>query len=359
MRRAIAILTAAALVLLTVTSGKGHAQQAFPGPGVPEDFIPAAMSWPDTHTGWVLGFTPCAAGTCASLLRTTDGGQRWWRTPAPDVSVPDTHRMRMHFAGAWDGVVTDGRRLFHTRSGGLFWQETELPGTGRVTRLAATEDAYLAVQSGDSATRLLSAPRWTDHWRPVPGVTIPANGAGDVVTRGRAAHVVLGAVFRAQGYWVRDADGTWQAARPPCALRADTDLGLAGTGPVHALCSYNPGMGQVFKDLMRAAPDNAFTGLGQAPVLGITRGFAMAGPHTPLVGAVGRGAAFLHRGTVADGTATWTTPLTVGGLPWRDLAFPEDGTGYVLWGGPRWGDATVYRTGDAGRTWVPLDLRTW
>lgn len=365
MRRMIAILAAVALVLLAVTSGRAYARSAdptLPRPGVPDGFTPAATSWPDARTGWVLGFAPCADGDCATLLRTADGGAHWWRTAAPDVPVPPTHRTRVHFAGPWDGVVTDGRRLFHTWSGGLSWHEAAWPGTGeqaRVVRLAATTDAYFAVVSGASATWLMSAPRWTDRWRPVPGVRIPAQGNGDVVTRGRAAYAVLGSVFRAQGYWTRNTgapSGTWQAARPPCPLNAATALGLAATGPVHALCSHNPGMGEMFKDLVRATEDGTFTDLGQAPTLGITRDFAMAGPDTPVVAAIGRGGGFLHRGTITGDTATWTTPLVVTGLPWRDLAFPTDRTGVVLWGGPRSRAAVVYRTEDAGRTWSPLDL---
>jgi hypothetical protein len=326
---------------------------------VPPGFTPSSTSWTSDRQGWLLGFTPCPSGQCPALLRTVDGGARWWPAGTPPVRLsPRNFQVRVFFADGEVGLVTDGERLYATHTAGRRWQRVRLPATGTsvtIGALAANDQALYAIVDDDSGTRLYSAPLHVTRWRPVLGVALPGpgepGGGGDVVATGHTAHVVLDDLFVAGGYW-STTGGAWQPAEPPCDVDAVPDLGLAPDGALYALCSYDPGMGFMFKDLKRPNPGGGFTFVGSAPVDGITTAFAAASATTVAVGAIGEGAAFVHRGT--GGGAEWQTPLVLDGVPISDLTFTDATHGFLMWGGPPWSEAAVYRTSDAGATWAPI-----
>ncbi|MFC4855790.1 hypothetical protein [Actinophytocola glycyrrhizae] len=324
---------------------------------VPPGFVPSATSWTTAQQGWVLGFAPCPDGQCPVLVRTWDGGAKWWRANVPPLPLPtDNRRVRVHFANGGNGLMTDGTSLYATHTAGLFWRRVDLPAEGPapdIGALAAGDRAFYAIVSDDSGTRLVTSPLFGNDWHPVPGVALPDRGGGDVVAAGPRVHVALNAVHRSHGYWATSEGTAWHAARPPCPVHADPDLGLAA-GTVYALCSARPGMGDMVKQLVRSTAGRPFTPVGRAPDAGITTGFAVASPSVMAVTAVGRGAALVHRGV--EGGAVWDTPVVLPGAPLHDLGFTDARHGTLVWGRPDHGDGRVYRTDDGGGTWTPLSF---
>jgi len=340
----------AALLAVALAAVPGAAA-ASPGAGVPSGFLPSSTSWIDDHRGFVLGFAPCPAGQCPVLVRTADGGATWTRVRVPAVSLTSVdRRVRVHFANELEGLVTDGRKLYVTHTGGRLWRPIELPGD--VGALASNAGTLYAIVSDDNRTRLFATPRGVDRWAAVAGIELPgASGSGTVVARGTGAYVALNVIHESIGYWATENGRVWRATEPPCPASANPELSLAGP-TVFALCSYNPGRGFMFKDLLRSDSGGPFTLAGQAPEAGITTEFAAASASTVAIVAIGAGAAWLHRGT--DGGKTWDSPLVIDEVPFADLGFTGELTGTVVWGGPLWGDARVYRTHDGGATWTPL-----
>jgi hypothetical protein len=359
-RRIVVASVAAAAVALGAPAAS--AEPAATPAAAPVGFVPSSTSWLDRSQGWVLGFVPCDAGNCPVLLRTWDGGRTWLRVPAPDVAPSELNdRVRVHFADAANGLVTDGQRLYATHTGGLFWRQVELRGAQPpvfIGELASNDRSSLAVVTtgeGDQArTQLFSSPRSWSQWEPVPGVQIPGAGGGDVVAEGDSAYVVLTAVFQTTGYWVTTGGTGWQQRPAPCSVDARADLALAGT-TVFALCSYNPGMGRMFKDAKVSTAGGPFEPVGSAPLEGITTGFAAASDSILVATAVGLGAAFAHRSV--DGGAVWNTPFVIEEPPLYDLDFQDGGHGVMLHGGFGTTAAELYQTCDAGATWqlLPLD----
>jgi hypothetical protein len=346
-----------ALVLAACLSGGGAAgtpEASAVARSVPPGFLPSSTSWTSPQRGWVLGFAPCATGRCPALLRTWDGGQTWRRSLVPDVRLPeDNRRVRIHFANDRVGVLTDGSELYVTRTGGLYWRLVALNGAGPSANIGALADnasTLFAIVSSDAATRLYASPLWRDRWVPAPGVAVPGRADGDIAAAGARAYVAITAVHRFHGYWTLSG-GTWLRAEPPCTTDAAVDVGF--TGPtVYALCSSNPGMGDMEKRVERSS--GGFVPVGRAPDAGITMGFAVASPSTMAVAAVGQGAAFVHRS--ADGGRTWQTPLVLRGAPVSDLQFMDPRHGVLLWGRPDLGSGRVYATQDGGSTWASLIL---
>lgn len=347
-------LAVALVVCLAVAAGlTGAPNVSATAPPVAEGFIASSTSWTSAQRGWVLGFEPCPDGRCPALVRTVDGGRTWRRSAVPDVRMPeDNRRVRVHFANDRVGVITDGTDLYVTRTWGLFWRPVEFAGAGPSPVVGALADngrSLFAVVASDTGTRLFTSR--LGRWQAVPGVTLPGRATGDVVAEGRNADVALTAVHRSHGHWTRAGGGEWRGVEPPCPVSADADLGLA-EGMVFALCSRNPGMGDIEKRVERRTSTGGFEPVGRAPDLGITTGFAAASPSVLVVSATGRGAGLVHRSV--DGGQTWATPLVVPGGPLGDLHFTDARHGVLLWGRPDLGNSTVYRTQDGGATWTPL-----
>ncbi|TWP54316.1 hypothetical protein FKR81_01795 [Lentzea tibetensis] len=309
-------------------------------------FQVSSTSWTTKSRGWALGVD----GKYSVLMRTVDGGASWKRTNTPAITPPTgDSRLRVHFANEIAGVITDGSRLFVTRTGGTTWNEVFLPTPTRVSfgAIASDTNSFLVLVSSPASTHLYRAPlAGSGAWSPVPGVVMTGAADGDIATSGWRSYVVLSRVHEETRYWVNGRLG-WQEAKPPCDVSSTTKLGAADT-LAFALCSWNPGMGYMFKELRAAKEGGEFTTVSQGPNEGITVDFAAASPSTVVVSAVGIGAGWLHR--AVDGK--WTTPFVQEGPPLFDLAFTDPFNGHVVRGGPQSEVAELYGTSDGGATWI-------
>jgi Neocarzinostatin family len=106
------------------------------------------LSWLSPSEGWALAAQPCAAGTCARLARTTDGGEHWEPLPSvpAQVSAVDCSQVAcvsdVAFASSTVGYLY-GPALLMTTDGGYSWRlqpglqvEVLAAAGGRVYRVA-------------------------------------------------------------------------------------------------------------------------------------------------------------------------------------------------------------------------------
>ena len=360
---ALAVLVAPSVASASTTGGGPAASTtAVTTAGVPTGFAPTSTSWTGPTDGWVLGFASCRAGSCPTLISTSDDAQTWQQHAAPQVSsTPD--QTKIHFADKLNGWATDGGVLLATHDGAGRWQRVRLPGavgSVSVSKLASTDRyAYAIVTSGvrsATTTQLYSSPLDVDDWQPVAGVAVPGSGGWDIATHGSAAYVALGVIHTSLRMWSA-ADGvTWSEVEPVCT--ADMSVRLSSVKPddVEGMCSFNAERGTMAKLLTESAGGAAPVVLGQAPNPGITTGFATTSTGTAVVAGVGGGGSWAH--VSFDNGATWESPLAIfdAQLPMLDLDFQDATHGVVVWGGPAWSGAAVYRTIDGGHTWSRLTL---
>jgi hypothetical protein len=341
----------------------------------PAPLVPSSTSWTSADRGWVLGFRACAEGQCPRLVTTSDGGATWTNRTAPPVKVSERDiQVRIVLAppavaaGGSEApalaYATGGRRVYVTRDGAQTWTKIHLPaveGRASIGDLVVTpERVYAIVGDGDldtGRTRLFSGHTTSGRWVPVEGVETVGNavnvdGGWDVTTDGRAVAVALGRIFGDNAYWRSEDGRAFTSADPPCTGDQVTDLGAVRGADVAALCSYNPGMGHMFKDLFASDDGGPFQPDGSVPDLGLTQEYVSPAPGQHVITAVS-GASILYRSTESG----WATPLFIGGgVPWADLQFPDRRDGFVVWGGPRTGMGEVYRSTDRGVSWSTLDL---
>lgn len=356
---ALAMLVAPSVASASTTDG---APAAIPTTAAPAGFAPTSTSWTSPTDGWVLGFAPCRAGSCPTLVSTSDGAQTWQQHSAPRVSsTPD--QTKIHFANKLDGWTTDGQALMATHDGAGTWRRVRLSGAAGsvgIAKLASTDRyAYAIVTYGVGSTKttqLYSSPLGEDNWQPVAGVAVPGSGGWDIATHGSAAYVALGVIHTSLRMWSAADGSAWTEVEPLCSV--DDAVRLSSTKPddVEGMCSFRPERGYMEKQLVESAGGAAPVVLGYAPTTGITTGFTTTSAGTAVVAGVGAGASWLHASF--DNGATWETPLAIPDvqLPMLDLDFQDATHGVVVWGGPAWSGAAVYRTTDGGHTWSQLTL---
>lgn len=360
---AVAAVTATGLTIGTPMASAQHTgSQADDHP----DFSPSSTSWTSDLRGWAFGWSGCDAGTCATLLRTADGGDTWTDSTPPPLQPSDNGTpARILFTGRGHdlvGLATDGRTLYVTRDHARSWRQVRLPGAGFVGDVDATRrHLYVAGVSrhGDRVTtRLYRSPVARDHFTRVQGVHrsgtgTPASTLTDISTTRRAVDVAFSSWNAFVSVWTSP-DGRTFTKTSPCGKLAATRLGAGSRQLTYVLCSYNPGRGHMYKRL-KSSTGGDFDTIGMAPTAGITSDFAAAGPSTVAIGATGGDAAFVHLST--DGGRTWRTTLAAPDTgPVLDLRFTDAEHGTLVAGYPDLGTSVVYRSTDGGLHWSPVSF---
>lgn len=315
---------------------------------LPKDFAASTTSWTSERDGWVLGY----AAEKPVLVQTLDGGKTWLKRKAPKLTQPHAEPALSAFDTKLHGLLSDGKRLYTTADGALTWKRAPLPSSGdaRVVKVAIGADRAYAVGFDGKRTALYSAPLSTWKWSTVDGVRIGGEAQADISTYGKRAYLTLGQIHEDVRYFA-SADGKkWRSPKPPCSVDAVTELDAAAT-KVYALCSSNPRIGHMDKELESSSGAN-FSKLGPAPLSGLTTDFAMPSTKSPTIAANGGNLGFLHASF--DGGKSWSQPLSKEGPPLYDLQFTDADHGVVLRGGPDMDGKGVYRTVDGGHTWKAL-----
>lgn len=358
---------AGATPILAGGSGPVHSN------GVPTKFAPASTSWTSAENGWVYGETlSCPGGGCPTLLRTTDGGQTWQDMSAPDVPPSQFGgvSIRVTFGDDQMGVIDNAQRLYVTTDGAKHWTETPLPVSADsdpfITEVTATDDyIYVIARTGmyeNAYMRLFYLPNGSTTWRSATGGKMAGSGGGDVAQVDGSVYAALTSPPSQPEYWVSDDGVSWRELNSPCDQGGDVrirDAGDDGFSPwpaahrMYALCSYNPRIGHLHKDLRVSVNDGPYQTVARGPELGYTNGFAAPTPGTAIITAVG-GASIVY--STFDGGQTWQNTFWEAerNIGFTGLDFQDSTHGVMVWGGPDWGAAALYRTTDGGHTWTPI-----
>lgn len=313
-------LACCSLGLLLAGCGAHRASAPVGGP-VTAGFDPVSFSSISADRYWLLGSAPCEKRICTAIVRTTDGGRRFARIPAPraplhtgDGSSNSIDTLR--FATPLDGFAYDAQSMrsaeaasnpiWETRDGGAHWRRL---GLRHVLAFTTSGGHVLAVtascHNGDCARlevrrRALGGVGWSSQRLPV-------------------GHVESLVAMTAEG------SSLWLSLSP-----------TAGRHPDQLLLTSTDA-GRTF--IRRNSP--CFTGLGGVLVASSSSVIWAVCPSGMLAGAF----------RSADGGATWS-PLHTG----RELAnsaqiAPASDSTAIL----ETGDQTeLLRTTDAGATFATV-----
>lgn len=226
------------------------------GPGEPPDSTPTAsaslsfsttatpspadwslddLSWVSASDGWALGGLPCAAGLCAEVAQTEDGGANWQPVGEPSaVLASDAPNCSstvcvssLRFANANDGYLF-GPALLMTVDGGRGWQvqpgpqiETLAVVDGGVFRIAynttgcpgpcdpSLQEAFAGSTTWRTLINVLDTPGRSDSAQIVnSGSTVIVATYGDLAGPVSAQAVV---------YLSTDGGHSWQQEADPCS----------------------------------------------------------------------------------------------------------------------------------------------
>ncbi len=356
-------------VVVVPTPGSTAGVGTTPAPaGIPTGFQAASVTFVSTQEGWALGGVPCSSGTCASIIRTTDGGRTWTPQAAPSTpfaqapqpgSGPGVGEIR--FANALDGWAY-APDLWSTHDGGATWTRVAIPGLGSGSQIVALEAADGRAQAvawdGSGSYRIATSVVGKDEWSlatvkvpvgagPVPQIQLVLAGAGGWMVE--VDRTVVGGA--------RLANGTWTPWTPPCSNAMGTALLDAAT-PTDLVAECDGGQWGTPKDARQAGQHLYVSTDGGAT-------FAQSKASVPLV-VVSAISTPTPSTIVLAGSRGQSTPVgaiarsTNGGTTWSTVDLPSGwSVSYLGFTTPTQGVAIVdngtashlYMTYDGGASW--------
>ena len=181
-----------------------------------------AVAAVDASTAWIVATagTPRATRATALLLRTSDGGATWERTPFGDAMLAD-----VAFADARHGVLVALDRIWTTSDGGGTWKLRRRLGMTVLTSVFAGDARHAWVAGWDTQDGLplvLASENGGASWRrlsidvpaPSPGALqagqIVAAGEGTASEAGSAGQTSLWLTCAAGVLASRDGGETWE-----------------------------------------------------------------------------------------------------------------------------------------------------
>lgn len=338
----------------TTTTAAGPA-----GGPVPAGFVPQSFTAVSDSTYWVLGTAPCAAGTCPTLVRTTDGGASFVSIPAPSLSPSAGQQATVRFADSRDGFVfvSDGPSpsFFTTHDGGASWHAQSL---GDVLSFAAGAGTAFVVTgqcggSGCSNDTLRRSPVGSDTWSSGPLPFTPDGPNVDLEAHGTSLWL-LGTPTSANsphgGVLARSSDGgrTFTVGQSPCVPGLGGHLAATSATNLWALCPTGTEAGA-----WRSTDGGVtFTGL-RTPPLNNSAVIAPASADVAVLSPNDSTGALLR---TTDGGATWAPVDEAGAKFWVWIGFTDGqvGAAVVQTGSQSEGGAlpsALWRTTDAGAHW--------
>lgn len=344
-----------------------------------------SLSWVSPTDGWALAAQPCAAGTCARLEHTNDGGRSWEALPNPPAGVLDaTYNCAglacvtgLVFGSPAVGYLY-GPGLLMTTDGGQSWRvqhgpqvETVTAWGGHVYRVAY----YHTGCPGPCQPSLEEAPIGSSRWQTLiarlvtPGRSSAAQIVGSGSTLMTALYGSQAGPVSAQAVVYRSVDdgASWRRQGDPCSGRGPggkreeedlLDLAAAPGGFYAGLCAPHVGTGTFV--ITSADGGRAWKTDGSVPGL---QGYALLAAASPRTIAVstpatsGGGSDTARLLVSTDGGQRWSTAatdtqqVTVEGVPaWLGFQTPTVGT----WVGDSHG---IWNTFDGGSRWTRTALR--
>jgi photosystem II stability/assembly factor-like uncharacterized protein len=345
------------------------------GTPVPAGFTVIHMQFVDPQLGWAIGNAQCAAGVCATLLRTKDGGQHWLAVPLPSGLTPVDDAGANHdtggscgtngtiygpcvdhvaFADALHGYLWSFHTMFMTTDGGASWvaQHLSAANLGATSLVFAGKHviALTVVQqcSAGCAGRLQRSVIGSSVWQPMqPGGIEPSLLASTVSSA------------RGVAYFISAPHGPNAG---PEHLYRSTDGGASWSAVQTALCVAPS---QAVSGGFAPAPDGSVPiachpNEGNSTVRVSTDGGATFGPARPAPGfdVVGASATTLLSLAQNGTSSTYTVSRSSdGGVSWHPVTTVVNPTsegflsptfGYLN----GYGSSSVLLTTDGGQTWT-------
>jgi hypothetical protein len=362
--------------------------QATPSPGASPSVAPSAapaggpvtagfqavsVTFASPDLGWVMGTAPCAAQSCTSIVRTSDGGHTWIGIPAPSTATiagglageaqVGSGVSALRFADPQNGWAF-GPDLWATHDGGATWQRLSIPGASSapVVALEASAGSVSAVLFDQSVVRVASSPVGTDNWR--LSTTTVSIGAGPVpsaqlVLSGSSGWLVE--VDRTVVGGARLVNGAWVAWTAPCASVVGPAV-LAASGPTELVAACDVGLWSAPQgEHLYVSHDGGTTFMQTGALVPLDGAAEIASPGTGSVfvaGTKSQGSAIVGS---FDGGRTWQTVLTTGqpgtqAALFTYLGFTSSTQGVAITAsGTGTGNGqnvgTLLMTQDGGRTW--------
>jgi hypothetical protein len=365
-------LAAVSALLLAAGAGLGAvsamAQPASGSPQPPSGFEADSASFVSATTGYALGARDCSLLPCKALLeKTTNGGKTWTKVPAPAVSLvptftqtPKTAVNSVVFENANDGWLY-GPGLWATTDGGAKWHQVSLPGDV-IAMAAADGEVFASVQQPDGgllAAKLYESAVGSTKWStvakvaPVSALTV----SGHSVWAGWAPNL-----------WTSTNSGkTWTKLSFKCPAPDLTPSAVAAASPADvALACSNQGFPQpglsdkeVFVSGNGGKSFHEVT--GTPPLGGQVVQLAMpTGKPQDITMTATSGASYFYESV--NGGKTWRTITYYdGGLDFRDLAYVNGTTGFVIHFSGAIPDLAyglgLMKTTNDGGTWTKVTIK--
>jgi photosystem II stability/assembly factor-like uncharacterized protein len=355
---ACAVLTASASGCETSRTAPATAR---PHPAsIPAGFEPQAVAIRGGHRFWLLGTAPCRASRCSLILRTTNAGRTFTKTPAPRVPST-TAEPGLEFVDSRNGfayVPGPGGALFATRDGGATWGRLAF---GNVLAFAAANGSAYAVTAQCSlegcARFRLRRSRQPNAWSAAALPFTPDGSLLALAARGTDVWLLgTPAGNKAEhDELARSTDGgrTFATASGPCYA------GLGGRlvpvkGAIWAICPTG-NLGSASRSSDAGA---TWQHLATPPLVNSAQ-LAAASADTAVVFGNGAGSRLFR---TTSGGATWHPARTPPGAPvvsW--LGFSDARTGYALvqtgWDAvAKTERQKLWRTTDGGARWRAVRL---
>lgn len=345
---------------------------AVPTAPVPAGFDPLSFTAVSDTRYWVLGSTPCAAGRCAAVVRTTDGGRTFASIPAPTVPVPGgggtAQFPTLRFADDSDGFAfvpgpaTGTGAFFATHDGGATWHALTLrsilafaTGGNQVTLVTAQ-----CGSDGCTSLALERAPVSSDDFLPAPmpfattdpNVALEAHGhdlwlMGTPAGTSSVQHVDLARST--------DTGRTFSVGSGPCFPGLAGRLAATSSTDLWAVCATGT---------MASAAHSADSGLSFATLTGAPpmANSAVLAPASAAVAVLGADTASGGPLRTTDGGAHWAQVRTPGGaMSVAFVGFTDSEVGAAIVQASY--DQTTYisqfalwRTTDGGATWSSVSF---
>lgn len=347
------VLLCVVCALVVSACGSGHRR------ALPARFVPVSLSALGDRDFLLLGTTPCSAGRCYAIERTTDGGRSFAHLPAPAGLPTQGNAPSLRFADPQNGFIWvsfNWGAFWSTHDGGKSWTRLASPSVVSFTTSGRQVYAVVArctIRSCRSY-RFAHGAASTTQWEQAPLSFKPDGPVLDLAARGLNVWLLgtpHSSRFARHDLLAHSTDGgrTFAAGAGPCFPGLGGELEPSSTRVLWAVCATG---------MMAGASRSTDGGINFASM-----------PTPPLVNAAQIAPASERTAVLAPGGAG--RPLyrtTNGGQRWRpvaptrkndywyDIAFTDRRVAEALVeiGGRT---ATVWRTTNAGATWSQIPQR--
>ena len=360
-----------AVVLVLALGAVDTSAPAGAQPALQSYFAPAATSWLNTPTGYVLGEGACVIPQtgCTSVLLTRDGGQTFSRLPGPPVPIASQDGAavlavsHLLFVNSQVGYAW-GPGLWMTSDGARHW--TTLSPTNVITVLHAENAVDVLALSCDPIAATCESPQ-LDVWRAPIGHTaltlatrLAGGGQWEAADVGAVGVIASASTIGPNRLWrSNDGGASWSVGQQPCNASSATVPGAVAVtrgGGILVVCGGPPGAGQQQKTLYASADDGTtFVDVGPTPLGGLVQEVAAFGRDTLAITA--RSGADDIYVSVDGGLHYTTTVVSNGGAALTSLAWTSPSRAVVVEGGPgRAGPNHLLVSTDFGARWTVLPV---